>query len=145
MIKSPAMQGFLLTVNPNLQSLYIWIIVKSMLRGMLYFVTSLLHPLNKSIYGDFPMSDMTLIPSGLGGGFGGEAGAAAVGGGIGGLIGSWIGNGWASKNQIKNKKKKNKQRQRAAFWGHFIVGQYKRIGPLFIKRRMRVFPAIFPL
>lgn len=40
------------------------------------------------------MSDMTLIPSGLGGGFGGEAGAAAVGGGIGGLIGSWIGNGW---------------------------------------------------
>lgn len=40
------------------------------------------------------MSDMTLIPGGLGGGFGGEAGAAAVGGGIGGLIGSWIGNGW---------------------------------------------------
>lgn len=42
------------------------------------------------------MSDMTLIPSGLGGGFGGEAGAAAVGGGIGGLIGSWIGNGWVA-------------------------------------------------
>lgn len=36
------------------------------------------------------MSDMTLIPSGLGGGFCGEAGAADVGGGIGGLIGSWI-------------------------------------------------------
>ncbi|QXV77135.1 hypothetical protein bas19_0022 [Escherichia phage ChristophMerian] len=35
----------------------------------------------------FPMSDMTLIPSGLGGGFGGEAGAADVGGGICGLIG----------------------------------------------------------
>ncbi len=43
------------------------------------------------------MSDMTLIPGGLGGGFGGEAGAAAVGGGIGGLIGSWIGNGWGGR------------------------------------------------
>ncbi|AWY07192.1 hypothetical protein [Aeromonas phage SD04] len=70
-------------------------IVKIMLRGMLYFVTSWLHPLNKSIYGDFPMSDMTLLPTNLGGdGFGGEAGAAGIGGAIGGLIGSWIGNGW---------------------------------------------------
>lgn len=41
------------------------------------------------------MSDMTLLPTNLGGdGFGGEAGAAGVGGAIGGLIGSWIGNGW---------------------------------------------------
>lgn len=46
---------------------------------MLYFVTSWLHPLNKSIYGDFPMSDMTLLPTNLGGdGFGGEAGASVV-------------------------------------------------------------------
>ncbi|HAG6100097.1 TPA: hypothetical protein HFC97_003037 [Escherichia coli] len=41
------------------------------------------------------MSDMTLLPTNLGGdGFGGEAGAAGIGGAIGGLIGSWIGNGW---------------------------------------------------
>ena len=40
------------------------------------------------------MSDMTLLPTNMGGGFGGEAGAAGVGGAIGGLIGSWIGNGW---------------------------------------------------
>lgn len=82
---------------------------KNHVKGYAYFVISWFHSLNKSIW-RFPMFDMTLIPSGLGGGFGSEAGAAAVSGGIGGLIGSWIGNSWASKNQIKNKKKKNKQR-----------------------------------
>lgn len=38
------------------------------------------------------MSDMTLLPAGLGGGS--EAGAAGLGGAVGGLIGSWFGNGF---------------------------------------------------
>lgn len=38
------------------------------------------------------MSDMTLLPSNMGGG--GEAGAAGLGGAVGGLIGSWFGNGF---------------------------------------------------
>lgn len=40
------------------------------------------------------MSDMTLLPAGLGGS---EAGSAGVGGAIGGLIGSWFGNGWGGR------------------------------------------------
>lgn len=37
------------------------------------------------------MSDMTLLPTNMGGG--NEAGAAGLGGAVGGLIGSWFGNG----------------------------------------------------
>lgn len=38
------------------------------------------------------MSDMTLLPTNMGGGS--EAGAAGLGGAVGGLLGSWFGNGF---------------------------------------------------
>lgn len=41
------------------------------------------------------MSDMTLLPTNMGGG--GEAGAAGLGGAVGGLIGSWFGNGFGGR------------------------------------------------
>lgn len=44
------------------------------------------------------MSDMTLLPSNMGGG--GEAGAAGLGGAVGGLIGSWFGNGFGGRGGL---------------------------------------------
>lgn len=41
------------------------------------------------------MSDMTLLPTNMGGGS--EAGAAGLGGAVGGLIGSWFGNGFGGR------------------------------------------------
>ena len=68
------------------------------------------------------MSDMTLIPSGLGGG------------GIGGLIGSWIGNGWgggwASNNQIKTRKRRI-SRGNVRHFGAFYCGPVQTCWPTF--------------
>ena len=40
------------------------------------------------------MSDMTLLPTNMGGGFGGEAATSGIAAFGGALIGSWFGNGW---------------------------------------------------